>query len=110
MKTFIAVMLASSLAFGQDPPADAPVADLDAPGRVLDLDAGSIVPFKAQCLDDQELVRRTRREARAAGTLAAAESKNVLIPKGAFAGIIIGAIVLSAAAAATVTYVALPKR
>lgn len=118
MRTLIAVMLCSSLAFA-DPPADAPLkvhacgtreADLDASGCAVILKKGDPAPFDALALDEQENVRRTRDRADKTGTLEKAEAGYVLMPKGALAALITGCIVLSAAAAATVTYVALPKR
>lgn len=118
MKTIIAVMLCSSLAYG-DPPADAPLkehvcgereADPDARGCEAKIKKGEPAPYDGVVHDDQEYVRQTRDRAGKTGTLEKAETGYVLMPKGALAGLIVGAIVLSAAAAATVTYVALPKR
>lgn len=59
MKTFLSILLISSVALA-DPPADAPLANPDAKGRSMLVGAGEIVPFKAICLDEQEDVSRER--------------------------------------------------
>lgn len=64
MKTALAVLLASSLAFA-DPPADAPMRDL--PGRSVHLDAGQPAPFAGRLLSDDE---HTKSEAAAADDFA----------------------------------------
>lgn len=117
MRVALVVTLISSIAFA-DPPADAPVrvhacgereVDLDASGCAVLLKQGEAAPFSGVLLDEQEDVRRTRDRAGKTVTLDHAEQDNVLIPKGKLAALITGIIVLSAAAAAAVTYAATRK-
>jgi hypothetical protein len=90
------------------PPADAPVRDLDAPGRSLVLEQGSIAPFSGVLLDEQEDVRRERARVRAEVTVEKA-SEGVLLPRAAFIAIVLGCATASAAVAAGVTAWALKK-
>jgi hypothetical protein len=105
MKTVIALLLCSSLALGAEPPADAPLAE----GRSMLVDAGTIVPFRGVCLDEQEHVRRERINERNAATLAKAE-ESALISKPVLVTLILGGLVLGAAAGAGVTAWALKGR
>jgi hypothetical protein len=63
MRTALALVLLSSVALAQAP--DAPLADPDAQGRVLVLEAGEIAPFRGVLLDAQEDVHRERSRVRA---------------------------------------------
>jgi hypothetical protein len=98
MKTAIAVLLCSTLAFGQA--ADAP---LDRPGRALVLEQGSVTPYAGVLLDEQEDVRRERARVRAEETAKKAE-EGVLLPRAAFiaivAGCVVGSLAIGAGAAA----------
>lgn len=107
MKTAIAVLLVSSLAFAGSP-ADAPTRDLDAPGRALILEQGSITPYAGVLLDEQEDVRRERARVRAEETLKKAED-GVLLPRGALIAIVAGCAAAAAAIAAGVTFWATQK-
>lgn len=64
MKTFLAALLISSIAFA-DPPVDAPLADPDAQGRAVILEHGDIAPYRGVLLDAQEDVHRERSRVRA---------------------------------------------
>lgn len=117
-RTVLALFLYCSRSFGAEPPADAPVrehvcgekeADLDAKGCSTKIAKGEPAPYSGVLSDDQEYVRQTRDRADKTGTLDHAESKDVLIPKGTLAILITGIIVVVAAGAATVTYVATKK-
>ncbi len=101
MKTILATLLIASTALAD--PKDAPTRDLDAPGRALVIEAGTIAPFDGVLLDSQEDVRRERRAVRAEGTLAKAEADNVMLPKAAFVAIVVGCVVASLAIGAGVT-------
>lgn len=113
MKTFVAVLLVSSLAFAQAPaalPADAPtVSDCDKPGAQPDVPgtsvcirkAGEPAPFPGRLVSFDENKRRAKKEANERGTLTDAESNNVLLPRAAVATLI------SAAAAAVITSITL---
>lgn len=80
---------------------DAPL--LDAPGASVRLEAGQPAPYTGQLLSDAENLRRAKRTAACEGTLEAAQApSNVLLPKAALVAIIIGSVVLSAAAGAAV--------
>lgn len=94
MRTFIAVMLCSSLAFAAE---DAPLAE----GRSMLVQAGEIVPFRGVCLDEQEHVRRERINERNAVTLATAE-RSWLISPPVVVGIIVASLALGAAVSAGV--------
>lgn len=107
MKTTLTLLLIASTALA-DPPADAPVRDLDAPGRALIIEQGEIVPFSGVLLDQQEDVRRERACVRAEVTVATA-SEGVLLPKAAFIAIVVGCAAASAAVAAGVTVAAMKR-
>lgn len=104
MKAVLAALLASSIAFA-DPPADAPVLAVDAPGRSLILEQGSITPYRGVLLDEQEDKRRERARVAAEVTVEKA-GEGVLLPKPAFIAIVVGCAAASAAAAAGITYAA----
>lgn len=108
MKTALAVLLCASLAFAGEPPADAPVRDLDAPGRSIVLEQGEFTPYRGVLLDEQEAVRRERARVRAEETLKKAE-EGVLLPRGALIAIVAGCAAASAAVAAGVTVWALKR-
>lgn len=82
-----------------DPPPDAPLEDM--PGVSVRLRPGEPAPFQGQLLSEPEQIRRGKRLADAEATLAKAE-QSVLLPKAAVVGIIVGALVLGAAAGAGV--------
>jgi hypothetical protein len=99
------VLLCCTAAFAADPPtkpADAPLADLDAPGRSAVLEAGEIAPFKGELSDEQETRRRSRRDGRWLGELDDAH-KSFLIPKPVFVTIIVGVVIVVAGVSAGVT-------
>lgn len=98
MKTFIAVLLCSFIAFA-DPPPDAPVADL--PGVSVRVVAGQPAPFDGRLLSDEENVRRAKKEASERATLVDAQANGVLLPKPAVA------LLISAGAAAVITSIVL---
>lgn len=104
---FVAALLIASTALA-DPPKDAPVRDLDAPGRALIMEQGEITPFSGVLLDQQEDVRRERARVRAEVTVTAAQ-EGVLLPRPAFIAIVLGCAAASAAIAAGVTAWALKK-
>lgn len=112
MRTFLAVMLCSSLAFA-DPPADAPTKCTEAttdtapdvPGVSVKLKAGEPAPFAARALSLQENCERGQDKA-FLQTFKDDASTQVMIPKPLLVTIITGVIILSAAAAAGVTYAA----
>lgn len=107
MKTLVALLLLAAFpVFAADPPADAP---LDEPGRALVLEQGSIAPYAGVLLDAQEDVRRARARVRAEAELADAK-ENVWTSKGLLVGVVIGALVLGAAAGAGVTAYALTRK
>ncbi len=118
MKTVLASILAAVMTAAPalaDPPADAPTVDLfgrpvdlDAPGRALVLEQGSITPFSGVLIDEAEDVRRERARVRAEVALKKAE-ESVLISRPAFVAIIVGCVTLSAVAAAGVTAWALKR-
>lgn len=87
---------------------DAPVRDLDEPGRALILEQGDIAPFAGVLLDEQEDVRRERARVTAEVTVKKAE-EGVLLPRPAFIAIVLGCAAASAAIAAGVTAYALKK-
>jgi hypothetical protein len=99
MKTTLALLLCSTLAFGQA--ADAPL--LPPEGRVMEVAAGEIVPFRATCLDEAQALRTAKRVA-GAEAYAADLKKNTVLPTPAFIAIVAGGVVLGIAAGAAVAY------
>lgn len=97
MKTVLAVLLCSSLAFGQV--ADAPL--LPPEGRVMELHAGEIVPFPATCLDKAQALRTAKRVAGAEAEAADLKKGNTILPTPAFIAIV------GAGGAAIITAIAL---
>jgi hypothetical protein len=123
MKTFIAVMLVSSVALA-DPPdshfatasADAPIADQESPvlappipGVSVRLRAGETAPFDGRLVELGENLKRGQKLADCRGELEDAKT-NVWSSKGVLVGIIIGSIALGAAAGAGVTAWAMSKK
>jgi hypothetical protein len=104
----VALLLVASTALA-DPPTDAPVRDLDAPGRSLIVEQGAIAPYAGVLLDEQEDVRRERARVRAEVTVEKA-SEGVLLPRAAFIAIVLGCAAASAAVAAGVTAWALKPK
>jgi hypothetical protein len=104
MKTFLAVVLCSSLAFADPTPADAPLAAtavvVDVPGTSVHLSAGDVAPFGGRLISDEENIRRAKKEANERVTLLAAQ-ENVLLSKPVVAALI------STAAAAVITSITL---
>jgi hypothetical protein len=102
MKTFVAVLLVSSLAWA-DPPVDTDTPTLapDAPGVSVRLRAGETAPFDGRLLSLDENLRRGKSAATCTATLADAEANGVLLPKPAVATLI------SAAAAAVIASISL---
>jgi hypothetical protein len=105
MRTMLAVMLVSSLAFA-DPPADsvaadAPTVDYDAPGRSLTVEPGTIVPFAGVCLDSQEAISRERSRVRALNELDAAR-EYVWVSTPVLIGVLVGVLAVGAVAGAGV--------
>lgn len=97
MKLALALVLCSSLAAAQD----APFLDtLPPPGRVAELDAGSILPFDATCLDKPQALRAAKIAEHDRTALERAKEGKVLLPTPAFIGIIVGVAVVVAAASA----------
>lgn len=86
---------------------DAPLADK--PGASVKLEPGQAAPFRCQCLSEDENLRRGKRTAECEGTLDAAKSGNVLVPKPAFVALVVGLVVASAAVSAGVVYAVTPK-
>jgi hypothetical protein len=98
MRTILAVLLSSSLAFAE-PPSDAPLAD-----RSVHLDAGEQAPFSGRLLSDVEHIEsericaddhQFRKEATSGGKL--------LISPIAIVAIVVGCLALGAAVATGVT-------
>lgn len=97
MKTIVAAMLCSSLAFA-DPPVDAPMAD--ELGVSVLIKHGDPAPFDGRLLSMDENIARAKRAVECKATLAAAE-ENALLPKP------VVALLISAAAAAVITSIGL---
>ena len=98
MRTALAVMLIASTAFAQA--ADAP---LDEPGRAIILEQGEFAPYRGVLLDQQEDRRRERSRVRAETKVDIYENGNVILPKGAFVAIVLGAVATAAVISAGVT-------
>ena len=92
MRTFLACLLASSLAFA-DPPADAP---LDLPGRSVRLEPGQPAPFAGQLLSDEEHIASEKVAASDAAFRKATAGKAMLSPYAVVA-IVAGALAVGAA-------------
>jgi hypothetical protein len=99
MKTAFALILCSSLAFAQAP-ADAPLAD--EVGRSNRVEEGEITPYAGQLIDEKEMVRRERINARNDAMLSKAK-ESALLPVPALVAIIVGAVLLGAVAGTAVT-------
>lgn len=103
MKTFVAVMLCSALAFGAEP-GDAPVRDV--PGTSVHLEAGSAAPFTGRLLSDAEAVKSeqqaTADHTTAAKVNAACEGKDcVYLPRSVVVTLIVSGATLALAAGVT---------
>jgi hypothetical protein len=107
MKTTALLLLLAMPSFATDPPADAPL-DLDAPGRALVLEQGSVTPYRGVLLDEQEDRRRERSRVAALTELEKGQ-ENVWLPRPAFIALLAGVVATSAALAAGVTAWALKK-
>lgn len=81
--------------------ADAPLLELPPPGRVMELEAGETVPFKATCLDEAQTLRAGKRVAACEAGLKVAESKTMISTPVLVAGVVGIVIVAFAAGAAT---------
>lgn len=99
MRTFVAVLLCSSLAFAEAP--DAPIIE-DIPGSTVRLRTGEPAPFDGQLLSFDEQVRRGKRLATAEAELEAAHA-SVLVSKPVLVALILGSIAAGAAIATGVT-------
>jgi hypothetical protein len=110
MKTFVAMLLVSSLAFA-DPPTesltierdtDSPVLAPDVPGVSVRLRPGEQAPFDGRLLGLDENLRRGREAVDCKAELASAK-ENVWTSKATLVVVIVGAVALGAAAGAGVT-------
>lgn len=92
MKTllFVAVLFVSSLAFAAGAPA------ADAPLSVA-VEAGEVVPFKGQCIESNEFIRREGINERNAGELEKAQ-KSALVSVPVFVALLAGVAVASVTA------------
>ena len=81
--------------------ADAPLLELPPPGRVMELEAGETVPFKATCLDEAQTLRAGKRVAACEAGLKVAESKTMISTPVLVAGVVGIVFVAFAAGAAT---------
>ena len=94
MKTALALVLCSTLAFGQDAPLADPVypfiADLPPVGRTMEVEAGNLVPFDATCLDKGQAKRAAKVSAYFEDK-SKDQSKNVSLPTPAFIALLGGA-------------------
>lgn len=114
MKTFVAALLVSSLAFAEPPLKECreatPLEDQapDVAGVSVKLRAGEPAPFDARALSLEENCERGKAKASCVAELTDAKTF-VWVSKPALVTIIVGAAALSAAAAAGVTAWALKK-
>ena len=110
MKTLIATLLVSSIAFAdsvQD--TDSPVMAPDIEGVSVRLKAGETAPFDGRLLALDENLRRGRKMADCEAELADAKT-NIWTSKPVLISILIGGLVLGAAAGAGVTYYVLQPK
>ncbi len=105
MRTALAVVLVSTLALGQD----ALLIDgLPPRGRVVELDAGTVLEFDATCLDKQQAKRQAMQSVFDRTALEKAHEGKVLLPTPAFVAIVLG--VAAVVAAGTVAVVKVTEK
>lgn len=112
MKTLMCALLASSLAFA-DPPADSltvdsPVLAPDVPNVSVRLRPGEQAPFDGRLVSLDENLRRGKALADCRGELASAK-ENTWVSRPVLVAVIVGGLVLGAAAGAGVTAWALRR-
>ena len=104
MRTALAILLASSIAFAEEP-LDSPTLAPDLPGVSVRLRPGEAAPFDGRLVALDENLRRGQSLVECRAELASAK-ENAWLPKPVLIAVVIGGVVLGAAAGAAVTYAA----
>jgi hypothetical protein len=103
MKTVLALMLCSSMAFGEEPAPYGYIQNLPKPGRVLEVQAGNLVPFDATCYDADQNTRNAKVSAYFEKESTELQ-KGVTLPTPAFIALVAGGVVAVIVAGAAVAY------